>query len=410
MKYLKPLYCTYFLILIALSVSVVGKTDGAFQTGHYPNLFVELLGKSQNEVDAKIDTVYQQLFYGKDDSERIYYPVDPDMGYIEDVNNRDVRSEGMSYGMMVTVQLNKQEEFNRIWKWAKTYMQHKEGQRKGYFAWSVQTTGAVIDSNSASDGEEWFVTALYLAAARWGNGEGIFNYQKEAQAILDAMLSKVDSSNSTQVVTNMFNKKEKKVVFVPIGNADDFTDPSYHVPHFYELWARQVDKNQQFWADVADTSRQYLKRAVHPKTGLAPDYSLFDGTPMTPPWGGGHDAYRFDAWRVAMNVAVDYVWFGNNPWAVEQSNRMLSFFKSQGLETYPNQYALDGKPLSNSRSSGHWAMNAVAALAATDECRKDFVQILWDLPVPTGRYRYYDGILQMLALLQVSGNFRIYYL
>ena len=111
-----------------------------------------------------------------------------------------------------------------------------------------------------------------------------------------------------------------------------------------------------------------------------------------------------------MNVAVDYVWFGNNPWAVEESNRILSFFKSQGLETYPNQYALDGKPLSNSRSSGHWAMNAVAALAATDKSRKDFVQILWDLPVPTGRYRYYDGILQLLALLQVSGNFRVYHL
>jgi oligosaccharide reducing-end xylanase len=28
--------------------------------------------------------------------------------------------------------------------------------------------------------------------------------------------------------------------------------------------------------------------------------------------------------------------------------------------------------------------------------------------MPTGRSRYYDGLLTMLALLEVSGNFRIY--
>ena len=151
-----------------------------------------------------------------------------------------------------------------------------------------------------------------------------------------------------------------------------------------------------------------MKRACHPKTGLAPDYSLFDGTPMTPPWGGGHDAYRFDAWRVAMNVAVDYVWFGKDLWAVEQSNRLLAFFAGEGLDDYPNQYSIDGKQLTTSRSSGQWAMNAVAALAATHPRRKEFVQVLWDLPVPTGRFRYYDGILQMLALLQVGGQFKIY--
>lgn len=408
MKYFNRAIWGCCLILSLMSVYAGENSKGAFHTGQYPNLFVELLGKSQDEVDAKINTVYQKLFYGNNSSERIYYPVEPDMAYIEDVNNQDVRSEGMSYGMMIAVQLDKKEEFDRLWKWAKTYMQHKSGQRKDYFAWSVRTTGAVVDSNSASDGEEWFVTALYFAAARWGNGEGIYHYQKEAQTILDAMLNKSESSNSTKTVTNMFNKKEKQVVFVPIGNADDFTDPSYHVPHFYQLWSKWANHNQKFWADVADTSRQFLKRAVHQETGLAADYSGFSGKPMDAPWGGGHDAYRFDAWRVAMNVAVDYVWFGNNPWAMEQSNRLLNFFQAEGLDSYVNQYTVEGKRLSNNRSSGHWAMNAVAALAATSQNRKDFVQILWDMDVPEGRYRYYDGILQMLALLQVSGKFMIY--
>ena len=97
------------------------------------------------------------------------------------------------------------------------------------------------------------------------------------------MLTKEESSDRTDVVTNMFNKKEKQVVFEPVGNAEDFTDPSYHVPHFYELGVRWADKNNQFWCDVANTSRQFLKKAVHPKTGLAPDYARFNGSPANPP-------------------------------------------------------------------------------------------------------------------------------
>lgn len=381
---------------------------GAFFTHQYPNLFVDLLQKTPDEVQKRIDSTFAQLFYGDDQAQRIYYPVNSDMAYIEDIWNQDVRTEGMSYGMMIAVQLNKKTEFDRLWKWAKTYMQHQSGPSKDFFAWHCRTDGTKIDQNSASDGEEWFVMALFFASARWGDGEGIYNYKAEAQKILDAMLSKEDSSDRTDVITNMFNKKHKQVVFVPVGNADDFTDPSYHLPHFYELWARWADKNNDFWREAADTSRQFLKRAVHPQTGLAPDYARFDGSPFDPFWGGGHKDFRFDAWRVAMNVALDYQWFARDDWAVMQSNRLLEFFSSQGINNYGNQYTLDGKKLGDDHSAGLVAMNAVAALAATHEKRKDFVEALWNLSIPTGTYRYYDGMLYLLALLQVSGNFRIY--
>ena len=89
----------------------------AFETGVYPNLFKNYLGKSDQDIQAKIDAAWNQLFYGDDATERVYYPVGSDMAYISDIANEDVRSEGMSYGMMIAVQLNKKEEFDRIWKW-----------------------------------------------------------------------------------------------------------------------------------------------------------------------------------------------------------------------------------------------------------------------------------------------------
>ena len=42
------------------------------------------------------------------------------MGYIMDAGNHDVCTAGMSYGMMMCVQMNRKVEFYRLWKWAKT--------------------------------------------------------------------------------------------------------------------------------------------------------------------------------------------------------------------------------------------------------------------------------------------------
>jgi len=379
-------------------------TAGAFFSGQYRNLFKEYIGLADEEIQAKLDAAWDQLFYGDDNSERVYYPVDDDMAYIADIGNGDVRTEGMSYGMMIAVQYDKQEEFNRLWKWAKTYMYQSEGPYLGYFAWHCTTDGKKLDSNPASDGEEWFVTALLFASARWENGTGIFDYQSQAQDILDTMLHKEDTKND--LATNMFDLEQKQVVFVPkIGRDSSFSDPSYHLPAYYELWARWADRDNQFWAQAAQVSREYFKKAAFPQTGLMPDYANFDGTPYDT---GDHKDFRFDAWRTLSNVAVDYAWFAADPWQVEQSNRVLDFLASQGIASYPNQYSLDGTPLSNDHSTGLVSMAAVAALAADREKGEPFVQELWAAQIPSGKWRYYDGMLYMLGMLHVSGNFEIY--
>ncbi|MBN1922111.1 MAG: glycoside hydrolase [Anaerolineae bacterium] len=376
----------------------------AFESGDYRNLFAEYLGKSDAEIQAKVETAFQQFFYGDEYRERVYYPVGEDMAYILDTGNDDVRSEGMSYGMMIAVQLDKQEEFNRLWKWTKTHMYQTGGGYKGYFAWHCEPDGTTLDANPASDGEVWFITALIFADARWGSGEGIFNYRAEAQSILDVALHADQLSGD--IATNLFDSETKQVVFVPmLGKNSQFTDPSYHMPHYYELWARWADKDNDFWAEAVTASRAYLKTAVHPETGLAPNYSYFDGSPYNDDY---HGKFRYDAFRVGANIGVDYAWFRPDDWHREQASRLLGFFAAEGLDAYKAEYTLEGESLVEHRSTGLMATNAVAALAADPEIGKPFVQALWDLKLPTGTYRYYDGLLTMLALLQVSGNFRIY--
>jgi len=386
------------------STTTAQRAVGAFESNQYRNLFDEYLGKSELEIQARIDAAWQQLFYGSDDSERVYYPVGEDMAYIADIGNGDVRSAGMSYGMMISVQLDKKEEFDRLWKWTKTYMYQSDGPYQGYFAWHCTPEGEQLDANPASDGEEWFAMALLFASARWGDGEGIFDYQSQAQEILDVMLHKADSGS--ELATNIFNLEHKQVVFVPrLGPLSNFTDPSYHLPAYYELWARWAVSDNEFWAEAALVSREFFKKAAHPQTGLMPDYANFDGTPYGT---DDHKDFRFDAWRTLSNVAVDYAWFAADPWQVEQSSRVLGFLASQGMDSYPNQFALDGTPLSSDHSTGLVSMAAVAALAADRETGEPFVEALWDTQIPSGQWRYYDGMLFMLGMLHVSGNFKIY--
>jgi oligosaccharide reducing-end xylanase len=393
------------LLPIIPSPAVTPQTHvGAFESNEYSNLFVKYLSKSDAEIKTKINAAWDQLFYGNDNFERVYYPVGEDMAYIEDIGNSDVRTEGMSYGMMIAVQLDKKEEFDRLWKWAKTYMYQSEGPYQGYFAWHCTPEGEQLDANPASDGEEWFAMALLFASSRWGNGEGIFDYGSQAQEILDIMLHKEDTKSD--LATNMFNLEQKQVVFVPrLGPVSNFTDPSYHLPAYYELWARWAERDNDFWRGAAQVSREHFKTAANPQTGLMPDYADFDGTPHGT---DDHKVFRFDAWRTLSNVAVDYAWFAADPWQVEQSNRVLEFLASQGMESYPNQFALDGTRLSGDHSTGLVSMAAVAALAADPEIGKPFVQALWDAQIPSGKWRYYDGMLYMLGFLHVSGRFRIY--
>ena len=385
----------------------VADSPRSFDTENYRNLFAEA-GYSAEDIQTKLNDAWQQLFEGSL-SQTVYISVEPDMGFIMNWDEDSVYSEGMSYGMMIAVQMDKQDVFNRLWNWARTNMRQENGQ----FAWKCDITGTPIDNNPAPDGEEYFAMALFFAAGRWGNGTGIYDYQAEAQAILDTIRN------------DYWSTTDNMVVFSP--EAANFTDPSYHLPGFYELWGHwDNETNRAFWSAAADKSRGFFRTTVNSITGLVPDYAEFNGSPYECPegsfcYGEGHENFSYDAWRVASNIAVDWAWFGSSDWwPVNQIYRLLNFFYEEGVDSYCDEYSLTGTALDDTycpdigqgqrSSAGLIAMNAIACLATemTDTSKKEFIDALWDTSIPEGQYRYYNGLLYMLGLLHVSGNFQIY--
>ncbi len=169
-----------------------GDGAGAYKTHEYRDLFAEQ-GHPPAETRAKIERAFQQMFHGDGQEERVYFETgankDGPLAYITDWANNDARTEGMSYGMMIAVQLNHKREFDALWNWSKTYMLITDPANPsvGYFAWSMATDGSPRSTGAAPDGEEYYTMALYFAAHRWGNGTGIYNYQAEADKILRGM-------------------------------------------------------------------------------------------------------------------------------------------------------------------------------------------------------------------------------
>jgi oligosaccharide reducing-end xylanase len=449
----------------------LGDGEGAFKTGTYRDLFAEQ-GHSPAETRVKIDKAFQQLFHGDAQSERVYFEsgsnANGPLGYITDWANNDARTEGMSYGMMIAVQMDKKREFDALWNWSSTYMliTDTNNPNAGYFAWSMNTDGTARSTGPAPDGEEYYAMALLFAAHRWGNGQGIYNYQEQANRILSLMrhhpvvtgtgpfkvhpedqpfnyfgqtLSSPNNTERLQAQANvaielkgegktppenpfrrgggqftprptstgpMLEEDHYMVRFVPDVGAG-FTDASYHLPAFYELFSRWgPEEDRQYWAMAADVSRDMFYKVVGTKTGLSPDRNNFDETPMT--WRGEPTPFSYDSWRTVSNWSVDYSWWHKDVHEAELSNRLQKFLVSEGISSFADQYTLDGKPLSTRHSVGMVATTTVGGLAATagpDE--KAFVEELWRTPIPVGDQRYFDGMLYLMSMLHCSGNFRI---
>ena len=106
----------------------------------------------------------------------------------------------------------------------------------------------------------------------------------------------------------------------------DFTDPSYHLPAFYELWAGGVPWPTGRSGPKPRTSRDFFVKVTNPTTALSPDYANFDGTPFA--FFGGHAHFGPDAWRTAANWSVDWSWWAADPRERQLSDRLQAFFES----------------------------------------------------------------------------------
>lgn len=220
----------------------------------------------------------------------------------------------------------------------------------------------------------------------------------------------------------MWNRENKQILFVP---GSPFTDPSYHLPHFYELFAKWAyEEDRPFWAEAAKVSREFMKKSSHPKTGMSPEYAEFDGSPVTKvfEWGR-HDWFYSDAYRTAANIGLDYAWFQTDVGQTQAVSRLQYTLGVVNKENPYMTYEVDGTVLDQKalHPVGLLATTAEGSLAvlkdpvqqeminsAEKELALLWVKKFWETPLRTGKRRYYDNCLYMFAFLALAGKYQIW--
>lgn len=208
----------------------------------------------------------------------------------------------------------------------------------------------------------------------------------------------------------MWNPANKLIKFV---TDCDFLDPSYHLLHYYELFALWAnEKERHFWKEAASASRDYLKKACHPLTGLCGEYAEYDGTPRKEEKVGNqrHDWYYSDAYRTVANIGLDYLWFAADEWERDNAQKVQIFFCETENGQIDRVYLTDGTALDEKARHpvAVIATNAQASLAAEGNFLKECVKLFWETPLRQGKRRYYDNCLYFFALLALSGRYRIW--
>lgn len=358
---------------------------------------IEDLGYSRDQVNERLNDAFNQLFFGDAATSSIFRDLGTS-GYVEDINNHDVRTDSMGYGMLVTAQLNQRRIFDKLWGWTKAHMLSKSGPTEGLLHWRCDTQGEQCTPVAATDSSSVIVTSLFMAATRWTD-PGEHDYGTDALRLLDAMLSVEERNGGTS--EGVYDLFDKEYVLPRFSSEEPHqqVDTEYLMPAFYEIWAGHDPSRSTFWRQMAHNSRALLSKMAHAETGLYPAAISYDGGLVA-----GRDYYAQLTSRSYLNLALDQIWFGPFEWIVEQNERRLDFFLEQGVSDYVTSYTLDGRPLLDFNDGAHMALVALMAGTSQDEEHRVFLRLLLETPIPTGTYRYYTGMMFILSLLVLSGQ------
>jgi endo-1,4-beta-D-glucanase Y len=294
-------------------------------------------------------------------------------------NSNDTVSEGIAYGMLMSVVMADKATFDGLWGFAKT-------KRNGssLMSWHLNSDGSVASggAGAASDADEDMAFALVMADKQWGG------YTSDATTQIAAILNKEVSSSN---------------VFLPddSGNASSDINPSYLSPAYYRVFA--TVSGQTRWNQVVDQAYTTLNKCANGTTGLVADWCTQSG-------GASNRGmtYSYDAARTPFRVALDACW-NNESRAVTFLAKMGTFFNAQ--TNVVDGYNLDGTPASGMRYPGQAAFVGPAGAAGMPAnlaqlLRNSYASVTAVTKTGTSSaFNYYNGSWGVLSAMLMTGNF-----
>ncbi len=207
-------------------------------------------------------------------------------------------SEGQSYGMFFALLANDRPAFDTLWAWSVDNLGGGDlSKRLPAWIWGTDGKGGwkVLDANSASDADVWFVYALLEAGRLWGDP----SYTQRALALL-ALIEAQEVVDLPDLGPMLLPGRDS---FARPGNVWQLNASYLPIPLLRRL--AQVSPHPA-WKAMPDTTLRFLQESA-PK-GLAADWSMYapkgDGyafvTDTLKGPAGSYDAIRTYMWAGMM--------------------------------------------------------------------------------------------------------------
>jgi endo-1,4-beta-D-glucanase Y len=296
----------------------------------------------------------------------------------------DTVSEGIGYGMIVSVYMNDQGTFDKLWRYSLKFPD-----AVGLMNWQISSSGGVAGKGSATDGDEDMAWALVMADRQWG-GQGTL-----ASSYLDlakGLIAKMWQYDVDHGRGEMLKPGD--------GWMEDKTNPSYFAPAYYRVFAQVTGDTN--WMKVVDSSYSIIAQALthgNADNGLVPDWCTSNGSPQ--------GAYSYDACRTPFRIALDACLF-NEPRAKSYLAKTSQFFSGVGAGNIKDGYALTGAPTGSNLNPAFLGPAAVGSMSqATDSPLLDSGYTGTAALTRIDSF-YYNTSWGVLSLLMLTGNFLDY--
>jgi len=293
-------------------------------------------------------------------------------------NADETVSEGIGYGMLLTVGHGDRAEFDGLWAF------YKSRSSGGLMGWKGSGCDSTSDPNSASDGDLDAAMGLLQASCKWGG-----SYLTEATTLIAAIKSKETIEGGENYLK-------------PASSGlDSCQNNSYAAPAYYRAFAKKKPDQAAFWNKLATDSYTQLGRAANGSTGLVPNWSNMSGGAGCNGYANG-DRYGYDAARTPWRVATDYVWNGT-PAAKDWLTKLVTWVDGPagGITAIGDMYTLSGtkeSPNHNSTFTGAFALAAMSQSQAKVDVYGSAFRAISD-------GTYYEESLRAVYMLLASGLF-----
>ncbi len=208
-------------------------------------------------------------------------------------------SEGIGYGMLITLFQEDWDAFNRLWVYSTAYRNSVYASGRGLMPWLTSSfSWDIPDESSATDADLDIATSLVLAYYKSGNAV----YLNDALTLIAALWEyEVNKSNNLLYSGDTPTWK----------NA---ANPSYNLSYFSPVALRLfalVDPAHD-WTSVLNAQYAYMQQVQAAGTGVFPDWSDGSGNAINPPNNSAKNTYwtfNKESVRIPWRIAWDYYWF-----------------------------------------------------------------------------------------------------